>query len=65
MENFIVHSSFLSIFAPELSNDLRFFIDQRSKFNTLKGKKDYEKDYDDTRSCMCSCNYECSGLHRW
>ena len=36
MENFIVHLGFLSIFAPELSNDLRFFIDQRSKFNTLK-----------------------------
>ena len=38
-ENFIVTFSFLPNFAPDLSNDLRFFIDQRSKFNTLKGKK--------------------------
>ena len=33
MENFIIRIGFLSIFAPELSNDLRFFKDQRSKFN--------------------------------
>ena len=30
MENFIVGLSFLPNFAPELSNDLRFFIDQQS-----------------------------------
>jgi hypothetical protein len=34
-ENFIVTFGFLPTFAPDLSNDLRFFIDQRSKFNTL------------------------------
>ena len=33
MENFIIRIGFLSIFAPELSNDLRFFQDQWSKFN--------------------------------
>ena len=33
MENLVVRIGFLSIFAPELSNDLRFFKDQRSKFN--------------------------------
>ena len=38
-ENFIATISFLPTFAPDLGNDLRFFIDQRSKFNTLKGKK--------------------------
>jgi hypothetical protein len=38
-ENFIATISFLPTFAQDLGNDLRFFIDQRSKFNTLKGKK--------------------------